>query len=60
MKANPTERIEQPTTPDLCSTLSFFQPIASQPKPTVELVQLPDDNLPPVEAMDYEQDCACD
>jgi len=58
MVVNPTERGKEPATQDVFSILSLFQPSTTQPRPAVELVQLPDDSLPVVEEIESEQDCA--
>ena len=58
MVVNPTERSKELTAQDAFSTLSLFQPSTTQPRPAVELVQLPDDSLPVVEETESEQDCA--
>lgn len=61
MTANPLERIKKNAMSDTFSTLSLFQPSTTQPRPAVELVQLPDDSLPMPAETDVENDCpACD
>ncbi|MCD6554402.1 MAG: hypothetical protein J7M16_10375 [Anaerolineae bacterium] len=58
MSVNPTERSKEIAAQDVFSTLSLFQPTIVQARPAVELVQLPDDNLPSAEEIEDEQDCA--
>lgn len=58
MAVNPLKRNKEPAAQGVFSTLSLFQPSTAQARPAVELVQLPDDNLPSAEEIEDEQDCA--